>query len=62
MMEGSKKFLVAGTFKDRHDFHKFSKEIAAWNEKLAKDKVYSLLGSNHKIKRQHINIEEVKEI
>ncbi|MCD6382945.1 MAG: 50S ribosomal protein L18a [Thermoplasmata archaeon] len=39
---------------------RFRKEVAARDEKEAVEKVYSLLGSNHKVKRRFIKIESVK--
>ncbi len=43
-------------------WQKFVKEVRALNEKHAIEKVYSLLGSAHKLKRYHIKIEKVSEI
>jgi len=41
---------------------KYSKKVSAPNEKLAKEKIYSLLGSEHKVGRAHITIETLKVI
>lgn len=40
----------------------FRLEIVARNEKEALEKIYSELGSRHKIKRSHIKILELREI
>lgn len=40
----------------------FRKEVAAESDEEALEKVYSLIGSNHKIKRRFIHILSVKEI
>lgn len=44
------------------EWRKFVKYVRAVNEKDALEKVYSLLGSNHKLKRYHIKVKEVKEV
>ena len=41
---------------------KFTKEVEAPNEKLATEKLYSLLGSNHHVKRSKIVIEGVERV
>jgi len=41
---------------------KFTKEIEAPNEKLALEKLYSILGSNHKVKRVRIIVEGVEKL
>lgn len=40
----------------------FRLEIPATKESEALEKVYSLLGSRHKLKRRHIEIAEIREI
>ncbi|MCE4617508.1 MAG: 50S ribosomal protein L18a [Desulfurococcales archaeon] len=44
------------------EWRKFAIEVRALNEEQAKEKVYSELGSRHKLKRTLIKIEDVKEI
>ncbi len=44
------------------DWQKFVIDVRGVNEKEALEKVYSLMGSRHKLKRSHIKIVEVKEI
>ncbi|MEM4717175.1 MAG: 50S ribosomal protein L18Ae [Desulfurococcaceae archaeon] len=39
---------------------RFTLEIRALNEKDAVEKVYSILGSRHKLKRSHIDIVDIK--
>ena len=56
-----KNFVVKGTFKAGHDWEKFTKNVESQNEKNAREKVYSIFGSKHGIKRFMINIDEVKE-
>ena len=54
-------FIVEGKFKAGIQWEKFSKEIEAENSKNAKEKVYSVFGSKHRIERRLITIESVKE-
>ncbi|MGQ9720068.1 MAG: 50S ribosomal protein L18Ae [Candidatus Jordarchaeum sp.] len=59
---GVKVFRVKGTFKGKNDKFTFIREIRALNEEDAKEIIYSEIGSNHKVKRNHITIEEIKAI
>ncbi len=43
-------------------WQKFVKEVTALKPEQALEKIYSLLGSNHKLKRRHIKILSIKEI
>lgn len=54
------KFEVEGVFKNVNQWQKFRKVVEAHNERFALEKVYSLLGSNHKVKRHLIKIKNVK--
>ncbi len=54
------KFEVVGVFKNAERWQKFRKVVEAHNERFALEKVYSLLGSNHKVKRHLIRVESVK--
>jgi len=54
------KFEVTGVFKNANQWQKFRKVVEAHNERFALEKVYSLLGSNHKVKRHLIRVESVK--
>ncbi len=53
------RFKVRGRFKMGKEWIKFVKEIEAPSEKLAREYTYSILGSNHKVLRKHVEIEEV---
>lgn len=58
-----KVYVVSGTFKmGLNKKQKFEKEVASENENGAKEKVYSLIGSKHRVERRLIKIESVKEI
>jgi len=55
-------FEIQGRFKAvvGKVWHPFSKKVESPNEKNARDKVYSLMGSEHGLKRSLIKIDEVK--
>jgi len=54
-----KTFTISGTYQDRGEMKKFSKEVSAQNENYAREKTFSLIGSKHKVKRNAIAIKEV---
>lgn len=56
-----KDFVVKGKFKAGCEWEKFTKQVASQNEKNAEDKVYSLFGSKHGIKRMFVKIESIAE-
>ena len=54
-------FEISGTFTDRTGERKYTKEVHARNENLAKEKVLSEFGSKHKLRRNAVKIASVKE-
>ena len=56
-----KVFDISGTFKEKKTERHFKKQVSAFNENFAMEKIMALMGSNHKVKRRHININEIKE-
>ncbi|MCR4368885.1 MAG: 50S ribosomal protein L18Ae, partial [archaeon] len=52
-----KTFIVTGTYRENKNTKKFAKEMIAVNEKFAKDKTYSQIGSKHRVTRHMITIE-----
>jgi len=56
-----KNFVVKGKFKAGSNWEKFTKNVESQNEKNATDKVYSVFGSKHSIKRSQIQIESIAE-
>lgn len=56
-----KNFVVKGKFKAGLTWEKFTKRIESQNEKNAQDKVYSIFGSKHGIKRSQVEIESIAE-
>jgi len=55
-------FRVTGLMRVKREWQRFSLEIADVKEENIRERVYSLLGSRHKLKRAHIKILEVKEV
>jgi large subunit ribosomal protein LX len=56
-----KNFVVKGKFKAGINWENFTKKVESQNEKNATDKVYSVFGSKHGIKRSQIQIESIAE-
>ncbi len=56
------KYEISGKFKILRGWMKFKKVVEAHNEKFALEKVYSLIGSNHKVKRHLIKIENIRKV
>ena len=57
------KFEVKGTFRmSEFTFKPFSIEVEAVNEKVAVDKAKSLIGGNHKCRRNFIKVVEAKKV
>lgn len=54
-------FIVKGNFKAGHKWEPFTKKITTLNKKLAADKVFSLIGSEHGLKRSLIKVVSVDE-
>ena len=55
-------FIVQGKFKAGVQWEHFSKEVESQNEKNAQEKVLSLFGSKHRVNRNLIKIESVKQV
>ncbi len=56
-----KKFVIKGKFKAGTNWEIFTKNVESQNEKNATDKVFSVFGSKHGIKRSQIQIESIAE-
>jgi large subunit ribosomal protein LX len=54
-------FIVKGTFKAGQKYEPFTKRITTLNKNLASEKVFSLLGSEHRVKRSLVKIVSVEE-
>ncbi|RLF52800.1 MAG: 50S ribosomal protein L18a [Thermoplasmata archaeon] len=57
-----KVYRVAGKFLMGEIWQTFRKEIIGNSEEEAKERIYSILGSRHKVKRRMIKIESIEEI
>ncbi|MCJ2519892.1 MAG: 50S ribosomal protein L18a [Candidatus Thermoplasmatota archaeon] len=57
-----KAFRVTGEFLMAQRRQKFTKEVAAKDEGEAVERVLSLLGSKHRVKRRKIRIHNVSEV
>ncbi len=57
-----KAYRVKGEFLMKNVWQPFSKEVVGENEEAAKEKILSIIGSRHKVKRRFIKIAEIKEL
>jgi large subunit ribosomal protein LX len=53
-------FEVKGTFRMGKDWKPYKKVISAPNEKLARERTFAVIGSQHNLKRMYIKIDDVK--
>ena len=56
------KFVVEGTMQLGEDERKFTKEVEAINENVARERIYNLLGATTGVKRQHLTIDKIEKI
>ena len=56
------KFYIEGTMNLGNSERKFSKEIEELNENLARERVFTQLGSSNGVKRGNIKIEKVEKV
>ncbi len=56
----TKTFQIIGSFKAGRSWERFTKKVSSNNEKNAAEKLYSLIGSEHGLKRRMIRIESVE--
>ncbi|SEK96831.1 50S ribosomal protein L18Ae [Haloferax larsenii] len=52
-------FTISGTFTSRGVTHNFTKVVDAPNENVAREFAFSLIGSEHGIKRTKVSLSEV---
>lgn len=55
------KFIMGKSIMSKN-WQRFTKEVASLNKEEAKERVYSDLGSKHRVKRRSIKVEEIEEI
>lgn len=53
-------FTVSGRFQSRDGFQEFRKSVDAPNENVAREHVFSRIGSQHGLKRTQVEITEVQ--
>ena len=58
----SKIWRATGEYLKKKKLYRFSKELLADKESHAKEKIYSDLGSRHRVLRRHIKFQDVIEI
>ncbi|MGQ4556471.1 50S ribosomal protein L18Ae [Halobellus sp. GM3] len=54
-------YAVSGRFQSRDGFSEFNTVVEAPNENVARERVYTNIGSQHGLKRNRIEIGEVAE-
>ena len=59
-MRKEKSYRVEGTFRMDGVWRPYKKVIAAPNEDQARERVYTLLGSKHRLKRREIRVGKVE--
>ena len=55
-------FTVTGRYRARDGWQPFTKTVEAPNEDVARERVHSLVGSQHGVKRTGIDLEDVEEV
>ncbi|WP_096390722.1 50S ribosomal protein L18Ae [Halopenitus persicus] len=53
-------FTVSGRFRTRHGHQEFTKTVEAPNEDVARDRLYTLIGSQHGVKRTKIQLDGIE--
>ncbi len=61
-MGEEKKYEFSGKYFEGGEEKKFTKSISASNEARAREILYSMMGSKHRLARRNINIEACEEI
>lgn len=57
-----KTFRIKGWFRNNSKKQRFTKEFRAYKEEDVIERVYSDIGSRHRVKRNLINIEKIEDI
>ncbi|MBD3230338.1 MAG: 50S ribosomal protein L18a [Candidatus Lokiarchaeota archaeon] len=61
MTKDIKKFEIIGNYRKKKNIYNIRQVIEAESKNYAIEKLYSLIGSRHRVKRNNIEILEVKE-
>jgi large subunit ribosomal protein LX len=59
-MTKTQSYRVEGTFQMDMEWRPYAKVVAAPNEEQARERVYTLLGSKHRLKRREIRVAKVE--
>ena len=54
-------FTIKGTFKAGQKWEKFTRKISSPTKNAASEKILSLIGSEHRCKRNHIKVDSIDE-
>jgi len=54
-----KSFTVKGSCRIDDAWKPYTKIVQAPNERLAKERIYTLFGSNHRVKRGYIKVDSI---
>jgi large subunit ribosomal protein LX len=57
-----REFTVKGEFRMGEDWKPYTKVVTAQNETQAKERIFTLMGSKHRLKRQYVRITEVSPV
>lgn len=57
-----KGYRISGRFRMGHGWQAFAKEVAAADEAGAKERLLSILGSQHGVARKYIEVHQVTEV
>ncbi|MBN1167245.1 MAG: 50S ribosomal protein L18a [Methanospirillaceae archaeon] len=57
-----KQFEVIGTYQEKDTWKPYKKTISAPNENQAKERIFTQIGSKHRLKRPYIRITSITEI
>jgi large subunit ribosomal protein LX len=56
-----KQFEVKGKYQEKQTWKPYTKVITAPNERQAQERVYTIIGSKHRLKRMYIQIDTISE-
>jgi large subunit ribosomal protein LX len=56
-----KQYEVKGKYQEKQDWKPYTKVITAQNEKQAEERIYTIIGSKHRLKRMYIKIDSISE-
>jgi len=58
-----KQFEIKGSYREKPDFWKpYTKVLTAPNAKQAEERIFTLMGSKHRLGRSYVRVESVSEV